>query len=174
MQHITKDNLIPKINDKISSQEVRLVDAAGEQVGVVSIEEALSAAESADLDLVEVAPMAKPPVAKIMDFGKYRYDQQKRMRENKKKQHTVSVKEVRMRPSIGDHDLETKMNKAIEFLKEGCRLKVSLRFRGREMSRQDLGLNLLNRVVEILDDYGVVEKSPSVEGRIMTMFLLPK
>ncbi len=174
MQHITKDNLIPKINDKISAQEVRLVDAAGNQVGVVSIEEALSSAESAELDLVEVAPMANPPVAKIMDFGKYRYDQQKRMRENKKKQHTVSVKEVRMRPSIGDHDLETKMNKAIEFLKEGCRLKVSLRFRGREMSRQDLGLNLLNRVVEILDDYGVVEKSPSVEGRIMTMFLLPK
>jgi translation initiation factor IF-3 len=166
--------LIPKINDQISSREVRLVDAAGNQVGVVSIEEALSNAESAELDLVEVAPMAKPPVAKIMDFGKYRYDQQKRMRENKKKQHTVSVKEVRMRPSIGDHDLETKMNKAIEFLKDGCRLKVSLRFRGREMSRQDLGLKLLNRVVEILEEFGVVEKSPSVEGRIMTMFLLPK
>ncbi len=166
--------MIPKINDQISSREVRLVDADGNQVGVVSIEEALSSAESADLDLVEVAPMANPPVAKIMDFGKYRYDQQKRMRENKKKQHTVSVKEVRMRPHIGDHDLETKMNKAIELLKEGCRLKVSLRFRGREMSRQDLGLKLLNRVVDILDEFGVVEKSPSVEGRIMTMFLLPK
>ncbi len=166
--------MIPKINDQISSKEVRLVDAEGNQVGVVPIEEALSSAESAELDLVEVAPMAKPPVAKIMDFGKYRYDQQKRMRENKKKQHTVSVKEVRMRPSIGDHDLETKMNKAIEFLKEGSRLKVSLRFRGREMSRQDLGLKLLNRVVEILEEFGVVEKSPSVEGRIMTMFLLPK
>lgn len=166
--------MIPKINDQISAPEVRLVDAGGNQVGVVSIEEALSSAESADLDLVEVAPMANPPVAKVMDFGKYRFDQQKRMRENRKKQHTVSVKEVRMRPAIGDHDLETKMNKAIEFLKEGCRLKVSLRFRGREMSRQDLGLKLLNRVVEILEDYGVVEKSPSVEGRVMTMFLLPK
>ena len=166
--------MIPKINDQISAKEVRLVDADGNQVGVVSIEDAMSNAESAELDLVEVAPMANPPVAKIMDFGKYRFDQQKRMRENRKKQHTVSVKEVRMRPSIGDHDLDTKMNKAIEFLKDGCRLKVSLRFRGREMSRQDLGLKLLNRVVEILEDYGAVEKSPSVEGRIMTMFLLPK
>ncbi len=166
--------MIPKINDQISAKEVRLVDADGNQVGVVSIEDAMSNAENAELDLVEVAPMANPPVAKIMDFGKYRFDQQKRMRENRKKQHTVSVKEVRMRPSIGDHDLDTKMNKAIEFLKDGCRLKVSLRFRGREMSRQDLGLKLLNRVVEILEDYGAVEKSPSVEGRIMTMFLLPK
>ena len=166
--------MIPKINDQISAKEVRLVDADGNQVGVVSIEDAMSNAESAELDLVEVAPMANPPVAKVMDFGKYRFDQQKRMRENRKKQHTVSVKEVRMRPSIGDHDLDTKMNKAIEFLKDGCRLKISLRFRGREMSRQDLGLKLLNRVVEILEDYGAVEKSPSVEGRIMTMFLLPK
>lgn len=166
--------MIPKINDQISAKEVRLVDADGNQVGVVSIEDAMSNAENAELDLVEVAPMANPPVAKIMDFGKYRFDQQKRMRENRKKQHTVSVKEVRMRPSIGDHDLDTKMNKAIEFLKDGCRLKISLRFRGREMSRQDLGLKLLNRVVEILEDYGAVEKSPSVEGRIMTMFLLPK
>ena len=174
MPHITKGNLIPKINDQISAKEVRLVDADGNQVGVVSIEDAMSNAENAELDLVEVAPMANPPVAKVMDFGKYRFDQQKRMRENRKKQHTVSVKEVRMRPSIGDHDLDTKMNKAIEFLKDGCRLKISLRFRGREMSRQDLGLKLLNRVVEILEDYGAVEKSPSVEGRIMTMFLLPK
>lgn len=166
--------MIPKINDQISAKEVRLVDADGNQVGVVSIEDAMSNAESSELDLVEVAPMANPPVAKVMDFGKYRFDQQKRMRENRKKQHTVSVKEVRMRPSIGDHDLDTKMNKAIEFLKDGCRLKISLRFRGREMSRQDLGLKLLNRVVEILEDYGAVEKSPSVEGRIMTMFLLPK
>ncbi|MCH7939927.1 MAG: translation initiation factor IF-3 [Candidatus Marinimicrobia bacterium] len=171
---MTKGNLIPKINDQISAKEVRLVDADGNQVGVVSIEDAMSNAENAELDLVEVAPMANPPVAKVMDFGKYRFDQQKRMRENRKKQHTVSVKEVRMRPSIGDHDLDTKMNKAIEFLKDGCRLKISLRFRGREMSRQDLGLKLLNRVVEILEDYGAVEKSPSVEGRIMTMFLLPK
>ncbi len=134
----------------------------------------MALAEEEGLDLVEIAPLAKPPVAKVMDFGKYRYDQQKRLRESKKKQHVISVKEVRMRPSIGDHDLETKMKKAQEFLKDGSRLKISLRFRGREMSRQDLGAKVLERVVEMLDEYGVVEKSPNVEGRIMTMYLVPK
>ncbi len=154
--------------------EVRLVAANGDQVGVVPIEEAIAQAESDDLDLVEVAPQASPPVAKVMDFGKFRYDQQKRTRENKKKQHVIAVKEVRMRPSIGDHDLETKMNNAIKFLKDGSRLKISLRFRGREMSRQDLGSKLLDRVVEILSEYAVVDKSPVTEGRVMTMYLVPK
>ncbi len=134
----------------------------------------MALAEEEGLDLVEIAPLAKPPVTKVMDFGKYRYDQQKRLRESKKKQHVISVKEVRMRPSIGDHDLETKMKKAQEFLKDGSRLKISLRFRGREMSRQDLGVKVLDRVVEMLAEYGVVEKSPNVEGRIMTMYLVPK
>lgn len=154
--------------------EVRLVGATGDQIGVVPIAEALAQAESDGLDLVEVAPQASPPVAKVMDFGKFRYDQQKRTRENKKKQHVIAVKEVRMRPSIGDHDLETKMNNAIKFLKVGSRLKISLRFRGREMSRQDLGTLLLDRVVEILSDYAVVDKSPVTEGRVMTMYLVPK
>lgn len=153
---------------------MRLVGANGDQIGVVPIEEAIAQAESDDLDLVEVAPQATPPVAKVMDFGKFRYDQQKRTRENKKKQHVIAVKEVRMRPSIGDHDLETKMNNAIKFLKDGSRLKISLRFRGREMSRQDLGTLLLDRVVEILSDYAVVDKSPVTEGRVMTMYLVPK
>lgn len=153
---------------------MRLVGLNGDQIGVVPIEEARAQAESDGLDLVEVAPKANPPVAKVMDFGKFRYDQQKRTRENKKKQHTVAVKEVRIRPSIGDHDLETKMNNAIKFLKDGSRLKISLRFRGREMSRQDLGTLLLDRVVEILSDYAVVDKSPVIEGRVMTMFLMPK
>ncbi len=153
---------------------MRLVGLNGDQIGVVPIEEARAQAESDGLDLVEVAPKANPPVAKVMDFGKFRYDQQKRTRENKKKQHTVAVKEVRIRPSIGDHDLETKMNNAIKFLKDGSRLKISLRFRGREMSRQDLGSLLLDRVVEILSDYAVVDKSPVTEGRVMTMFLMPK
>ncbi len=138
------------------------------------MEEAMVMAEDEGLDLVEIAPLAKPPVVKVMDFGKYRYDQQKRLRESKKKQHVISVKEVRMRPSIGDHDLQTKMNKAVEFLKDGSRLKISLRFRGREMSRQDLGIKLLDRVIEMLEEYGVVEKSPKVEGRIMTMYFVPK
>lgn len=153
---------------------MRLVGLNGDQIGVVPIEEAMAQAESDGLDLVEVAPQASPPVAKVMDFGKFRYDQQKRTRENRKKQHIISVKEVRMRPSIGDHDLETKMNNAIKFLKDGSRLKISLRFRGREMSRQDLGALLLDRVVEILSDYAVVDKSPVTEGRVMTMFLVPK
>lgn len=141
---------------------------------MISLEEALTKAEEAGLDLVEIAPQSKPPVAKIMDFGKYRYDMQKRMKENKKKQHVISVKEVRMRPAIGEHDLETKLNKARKFLQDGSRLKVSLRFRGREMSRQELGTQLLMRVIDLLSDYGDVEKSPVLEGRVMTMYFMPK
>ena len=123
---------------------------------------------------MEVAPKADPPVCKIMDFGKYRYDQQKRLRESKKKQHVIANKEVRMRPSIGDHDLETKMNQAIKFLKDGSRLKLTVRFRGRELSRMDLGTTLLERVVDMLADYSEVDKSPTVEGRNMIVYLVPK
>jgi translation initiation factor IF-3 len=146
----------------------------GNQLGIVSIEEALAAAEDESLDLVEVAPLADPPVCKILDFGKYRYDQQKRQREQKKKQHVIANKEVRMRPGIGDHDLETKINHAIKFLQEGSRLKISIRFRGREMTRQDLGTALLDRVVERLSEYAEVDKSPIVEGRSMIIYLVPK
>lgn len=141
---------------------------------MVPLERALAEAEEAGLDLVEVASDAKPPVTKIMDFGKFRYDQAKKNRENRKKQHSVSVKEVRMRPSISDHDLETKTNRAIKFLQEGNRLKISVRFRGREMARQDLGSDLLDRVVEILSDYATIDKSAAVEGRVMSMHLVPK
>ncbi|MFC1543354.1 translation initiation factor IF-3, partial [Candidatus Neomarinimicrobiota bacterium] len=140
----------------------------------VSIEDALVEADDQGLDLVEVAPHADPPVCKIMDFGKYRYDQQKRLRESKKKQHVIANKEVRMRPSIGDHDLETKINHSIKFLQDGSRLKISVRFRGREMSRLDLGTTLLDRVIEMLDEYADVDKSPTVEGRTMTIYLIPK
>lgn len=153
---------------------MRTISADGEQLGVISLEDALAKAEEAGLDLVEIAPQSKPPVAKIMDFGKYRYDMQKRIKENKKKQHVISVKEVRMRPAIGEHDLETKLNRAKKFLQDGSRLKVSLRFRGREMSRQDLGTQLLMRVIDLLSEYGDVEKSPILEGRVMTMYFMPK
>ena len=153
---------------------MRTISADGEQLGVLSLEDALEQADIAGLDLVEIAPQSKPPVAKIMDFGKYRYDMQKRLKENKKKQHVIAVKEVRVRPAIGDHDLETKLNTAKKFLQDGSRLKVSLRFRGREMSRQDLGTQLLMRVIELLADYGDVEKSPILEGRVMTMYFMPK
>lgn len=146
----------------------------GEQLGIVPIEDALKEAEDQNLDLVEVAPKAKPPVCKVLDYGKFRYNQQKRLRESKKKQHVIANKEVRMRPSIGDHDLETKINHAIKFLQEGSRLKITVRFRGRELSRQDLGTTLLDRVVEMLADYAEIDKSPIVEGRNMIVYLVPK
>ena len=146
----------------------------GEQLGIVSLEHALAEAESRGMDLVEVAPQGEPPVCKVLDFGKYRYNQQKRQRESKKKQHVIANKEVRMRPSIGDHDLQTKMNHAIKFLQDGSRLKITVRFRGRELSRLDLGSSLLDRVVEILADYAEIDKSPIVEGRNMIVYLVPK
>lgn len=146
----------------------------GEQLGIVPIEDALKEAEDQNLDLVEVAPKANPPVCKILDYGKFRYNQQKRLRESKKKQHVIANKEVRMRPGIGDHDLETKINHAIKFLQEGSRLKITVRFRGRELSRQDLGTTLLDRVVEMLADYAEIDKSPIVEGRNMIVYLVPK
>lgn len=143
-------------------------------MGIVPIEDALKEAEDQNLDLVEVAPKANPPVCKILDYGKFRYNQQKRLRESKKKQHVIANKEVRMRPGIGDHDLETKINHAIKFLQEGSRLKITVRFRGRELSRQDLGTTLLDRVVEMLADYAEIDKSPMVEGRNMIVYLVPK
>ncbi len=174
MLPIAKDNIIPRVNEQITAPKVRLIGAEGNQQGIVSLEKALVEAEDAGLDLVEVAPKADPPVCKILDFGKFRYDQQKRLREQKKKQHTIANKEVRMRPSIGDHDLETKINHAIKFLQEGSRLKISVRFRGRELSRPDLGTTLLDRVVEMLADYADIDKSPIMEGRTMIVHLIPK
>ncbi len=146
----------------------------GEQLGIVSLEQALAEAEAQNMDLVEVAPQGDPPVCKVLDFGKFRYNQQKRLRESKKKQHVIANKEVRMRPSIGDHDLQTKMNHAIKFLKDGSRLKITVRFRGRELNRLDLGSKLLDRVVEMLADYSEIDKSPMVEGRNMIVYLVPK
>ncbi|MEE9464141.1 MAG: translation initiation factor IF-3 [Candidatus Neomarinimicrobiota bacterium] len=165
---------MPRINDQITAPRVRLVGGDGEQLGIVPIEDALKKAEDQNLDLVEVAPKANPPVCKILDYGKFRYNQQKRLRESKKKQHVIANKEVRMRPGIGDHDLETKINHAIKFLQEGSRLKITVRFRGRELSRQDLGTTLLDRVVEMLADYAEIDKSPMVEGRNMIVYLVPK
>ncbi|MQY64696.1 MAG: translation initiation factor IF-3 [Calditrichaeota bacterium] len=171
---ITKDNSSPRINDQITAPRVRLVGGGGEQLGIVPIEDALKEAEDQNLDLVEVAPQANPPVCKILDYGKFRYNQQKRLRESKKKQHVIANKEMRMRPGIGDHDLNTKINQAIKFLQEGSRLKITVRFRGRELSRQDLGTTLLDRVVEMLADYAEIDKSPMVEGRNMIVYLVPK
>ncbi|MEE9437144.1 MAG: translation initiation factor IF-3 [Candidatus Adiutricales bacterium] len=174
MLPIAKDNSSPRVNDQIKAPKVRLVGGDGAQLGIVSIEDALKEAENQNLDLIEVAPQADPPVCKILDYGKFRYDQQKRQRESKKKQHVIANKEVRMRPGIGDHDLDTKMNQAIKFLQEGSRLKITVRFRGRELSRMDLGTTLLDRVVETLADYADIDKSPMVEGRSMIVYLVPK
>lgn len=143
-------------------------------IGVVSINAALEAAEQAGLDLVEVSPQADPPVCKILDFGKYKYEAQKKKNEAKKKQKVIEVKEIKLRPNIDDHDYEVKMRNARRFIEDGDKVKVTMRFRGREMAHQDLGMNVLNRVRDELDEKAKVESMPRMEGRQMTMVLAPR
>ena len=164
----------PRINDSIKVKEVRLVDHEGNMQGVVPIEEALSMAEEAGLDLVEVSPNAEPPVCKILDYGKYKYEQQKKAAEARKKQKTVDVKEVKIRPGIEEHDYNVKMRNARRFLESGDKVKVTMRFRGREMAHQDIGMDLLKRMVEELADVGKPELQPKMEGRQMIMVLGPE
>ena len=163
-----------QINEAIREQEVRLIDEDGEQIGVVSRRHALDLAIEKRLDLVKIAPQAKPPVCRIMDYGKYRYELIKREKESKKKQKVISIKEIRFTPSIEDHDLRTKANQTIGFLKRGDRVKVSVRFRGRELGHTELGRDVLDNFVELISDNGVVDKKPKMEGRSMVMFLNPK
>jgi translation initiation factor IF-3 len=151
-----------------------LVDAAGEMVGVVSIRDALIAAEEAGLDLVEVSPNADPPVCKILDYGKFKYEAQKRANEARKKQKIIEVKEIKMRPNIDDNDYDVKMRAARRFLEEGDKVKVTMRFRGREMAHQDLGMNVLIKVRDELVEMAKVEQMPKLEGRQMIMVLAPK
>lgn len=153
---------------------MRLIGADNKQIGVVTIREALNLAEEAGLDLVEVAPTANPPVCKIMDFGKYRFQQQMKERESKKKQHVIKIKEVRFRPNIGDHDLQMKINAARKFLKDGFKVKITLLFRGREMAHQETGVELVKRILEQLSDVGVPEKNPLMEGRTIITYLIAK
>lgn len=162
------------MNEEIREKEVRLVDEQGEQVGVVSTNHALDLAVEKKLDLVKVAPNAKPPVCRIMDYGKYRYEMEKKEKEARKKQKVINVKELRLTPNIEDHDLNTKANRAIDFLKSGDRVKVSVRFRGREMGHTELGREVLDDFVELISEYGVVDKKPKMEGRSMVMFLSAK
>jgi translation initiation factor IF-3 len=150
------------------------VDAAGEMVGVVSIRDALIAAEEAGLDLVEVSPNADPPVCKILDYGKFKYEAQKRANEARKKQKIIEVKEIKMRPNIDDNDYDVKMRSARRFLEEGDKVKVTMRFRGREMAHQDLGMNVLIKVRDDLVELAKVEQMPKLEGRQMIMVLAPK
>ena len=163
-----------KINEDIRADEVRLISETGEQLGVTPLLDAIEKAKDVGLDLIEIAPNAKPPVAKILNYGKLKYEEKKKAHANKKKQHVVKVKEIRVRPRIDDHDLETKVNLGRKFLSDGCKLKVTLMFRGRELSRIDLGIELLNRIVDMLSDIAVVEKHGELEGRRQTIVLTRK
>lgn len=161
------------INEEITAKSVRLIGSEGEQLGILDIAEAQALADEKELDLVLMSPNADPPVCKIMDYGKYRFDQMKKEKENRKNQHVVDTKEIKMTPSIDTHDFETKMNHAKKFLGSGDKLKVTIRFRGREVNHSLLGTQLLERVEEALKDYGNVEKKPKLEGRNMFMIVAP-
>ena len=163
-----------RINEEITALEVRLIGAAGEQIGIVSLAAANKLAEEAGVDLVEIAPTAKPPVCRLMDFGKYKYHEAKKRHEAKLKQRQIQVKEVKFRPGTDEGDYQIKLRNLIRFLEEGDKTKVTLRFRGREMAHQEFGVKLLERVRADLDPYGVVEQFPRLEGRQMVMVLSPK
>lgn len=154
--------------------EVRVIDSEGEQLGILSIADAIAAAEEAGLDLVEVSPTAKPPVCKILDYGKFKYEQQKKKNEAKKKQKTIELKEIKFRPNIDQHDYDTKMKSMHKFIDEGDKVKVTLRFRGRELAHQELGLEVLNRVRDDMAEKAKVEQNPNMEGRQMVMVLAPR
>ncbi|MDD3428929.1 MAG: translation initiation factor IF-3 [Oscillospiraceae bacterium] len=161
-----------ELNEEIRDKEVRLIGADGAQLGVVAVAEALKLAAEANLDLVKIAPQAVPPVCKILDYGKYRFEQQKKEKEAKKNQKVVDIKEVRLSLNIDTHDFDTKVGHAQKFIKSGDKVKVSIRFRGREMAHTELGLDVLKRFAEAMPD-AVVEKQPKLEGRSMMMFLAP-
>ncbi|WP_327442509.1 translation initiation factor IF-3 [Tropicibacter naphthalenivorans] len=163
----------PRVNDRIRANEIRLIGAEGENVGVVTPARAMELAERAGLDLVEISPNATPPVCKIMDFGKFKYEQQKRESEARKKQKIIEVKEVKFRPGTDVHDYQVKMRNVLKFLENGDKVKVTLRFRGREMAHQDLGRDLLQRVSEDVKEIGKVENMPKMEGRQMVMMIGP-
>ena len=163
----------PRINDRIRVPEVRLVGPAGEQVGIVRIEDALRLAVEADLDLVEVAPMAKPPVCKLMDFGKFKYEAAQKERESRRNQTHTIIKEMKLRPKIDQHDYETKKGHVERFLKAGDKVKITIMFRGREQSRPELGIRLLGRLAEDVTEVGFVEAAPKQDGRNMIMVLAP-
>ncbi|MBM3559651.1 MAG: translation initiation factor IF-3 [Alphaproteobacteria bacterium] len=164
----------PRTNEEIDSVTVRLIGADGEQIGIVSIEDALRRAEEAGLDLVEIAAQADPPVAKILDVGKLKYQEQKKKNEARKKQRVIDVKEIKLRPNIDDHDYDVKLRNARRFLDEGDKVKVTLRFRGREMAHQDIGVRVLERVRGELEPVAKVEQMPRMEGRQMVMVMAPR
>lgn len=163
-----------RVNESVRAPQVRLISAEGEQLGVVSADQALRIAQEAGLDLVEVAPNAAPPVCRVMDYGKYKYEQAKKAQEAKKKQAQTQVKEVKMRPKIDENDFQTKMRNVVRFLEERNRVKVTVQFRGREIAYADAGERLLARVAETVQEVASVDSPPSRMGRLMHMILAPK
>ena len=163
-----------RINDKIRADSVRLIGPDGEQVGIIGLREALAYADRLNLDLVEVAAMATPPVCKVMDYGKYRYEQEQKAKEARKRQTTISIKEIKLRPKIDDHDFDIKKGHVERFLKKGDKVKLTIMFRGRELMHPHLGERLLRRMAEDLVELGDVESQPNLDGRNMVMMLAPK
>jgi len=174
MEVLAISKLAHQINEDIRDREVRLIDESGEQLGVMPTMDALNIAYEKDLDLVKISPGARPPVCKIMDYGKYKFEQNKRDKEAKRNQHVVEVKEIRMSPVIDTNDFNVKLRNGLKFLGEGNRLKVTIRFRGRQMAHTDIGAGILKRFAEDCDEIAVVDKNPKLEGRNMSMFLSPK
>jgi translation initiation factor IF-3 len=166
--------MVHQINEDIRDREVRLIGGDGEQLGIMPSREALKIAQNRDLDLVKIAPTANPPVCRIMDYGKFRFEQSKREKEAKKHQHIVEVKEIRLSPGIDIHDFNFKMKNALRFLEDGDKVKVSVRFRGREMTHTNIGEQQLRKFAEAVSHAAAMEKPPKLEGRNMTMFLTPR
>ena len=162
------------INEQIRDKEIRLIDENGEQLGIVSSREAQKIADERKLDLVKIAPTAKPPVCRIMDYGKYKFDQAKKEKKARKKQKTVDVKELRLSPSIDTHDVQVKVKKANEFLKDGDKVKISIRFRGREIGHSKVGMQIMEDFAKATEEFGTVDKQPKMEGKSLVMFLAPK
>ena len=171
---LTIANAVHQINEEILDKEIRLIGDEGEQLGIMSAEEALKIAAEKDMDLVKIAPGSNPPVCRIMDYGKFRFEQTKKEKDAKKNQRVIEIKEIRMSPGIGDNDFNTKLKNGQKFLNDGNRVKVSVRFRGREMAHTDIGEVLLRNFAEKCADIANLDKAPKLEGRNMSMFLSPK
>nr|WP_264844774.1 translation initiation factor IF-3 [Caldinitratiruptor microaerophilus] len=163
-----------RVNEQIRAREVRLVSETGEPIGIMPLRDALRIAQDRGLDLVEVAPLARPPVCRLMDYGKFKYEQSKREREARKKQKVIDLKEIKMRPNIEDHDFEVRVRSAERFLRDGDKIKATIMFRGREIVHADLGKQVLDRLAERVRDLGIVERPAKVEGRNMIMILAPR
>ena len=173
-QYKPKKDTGPRTNEQITASEVRVISSKGLQLGIISIREALNYAEDEGYDLVEVSPDAKPPVCKIIDYGKLKYKEQKSKKEAKKKQKTIEVKEIKMRPGIDTHDYQVKVKALKKFISDGNKVKVSMRFRGREMEHQNLGLDLLKKLTEEVSEYAKVEVPPKSEGKQIMIILVPQ